>query len=84
MIYTEIIKQHKGEEDSDSGESDMDPTEHKKSLMKLKETDPEFYTFLKQNDKKLLEFNLSDEEDKSSVNGEDLKHTLDDNLEVNC
>ncbi|XP_043267395.1 nucleolar complex protein 2 homolog [Venturia canescens] len=78
-----IIKQHEEEgEDSDSGESDMDPTEHKKSLMKLKETDPEFYAFLKQNDKKLLEFNLSDEEDKASVDEEDLKHTLDDNLEV--
>lgn len=51
------------EDDSDSGESDMDPAEHKKSLMKLKETDPEFYSYLKENDKKLLEFNISDEDD---------------------
>lgn len=83
IVCIEIIGKHKGEGDSDSGESDMDPTEHKKSLKNLAEMDPEFYAFLEKNDKQLLDFNLSDDDDKSSVNGEDLRHTLDDNLEVN-
>ncbi|XP_015589405.1 nucleolar complex protein 2 homolog [Cephus cinctus] len=71
---------------SDSEESDMDLTDHKKSLMKLKDTDPEFYSYLKQNDKKLLDFNVSDDEDddddKSSVNDADMKHVPDENLEI--
>nr|CAI5824082.1 unnamed protein product [Callosobruchus analis] len=40
---------------------------HKKDLEKLKETDPEFYSFLQENDKKLLQFNLSDEEPDSEA-----------------
>ena len=35
--------------------------DHKESLEKLKSKDPEFYEFLKQEDKSLLDFNASDD-----------------------
>ncbi|CAG2167082.1 unnamed protein product [Oppiella nova] len=46
-------------------ESDDDLTsivDHKKSLQSLKETDKEFYEFLQQNDKQLLDFDINDED----------------------
>lgn len=60
----------------------MDPIEHKKSLMKLKQTDPEFYTYLKENDKNLLEFNVSDDDDRSSISESDTRHIPSAQLEV--
>ncbi|XP_033326388.2 nucleolar complex protein 2 [Megalopta genalis] len=48
--------------DEGSSDDDVDPAQHKKSLMRLKKTDPEFYTYLKENDKNLLEFNVSDDD----------------------
>ncbi|KAF7379922.1 hypothetical protein HZH68_016870 [Vespula germanica] len=82
-------KKVKKVDDIESSDSDMDPEEHKKSLMKLKETDPEFYSYLKENDKNLLDFNLSDtdnDNDNESVADSDnesvLHHKPNDKLEV--
>lgn len=70
-------------DDIESSDSDMDPAEHKKSLMKLKDTDPEFYSYLKDNDKNLLDFNLSDsdDDDEDSTVESDI-HKPNDKLEV--
>ncbi|XP_017876479.1 nucleolar complex protein 2 homolog [Ceratina calcarata] len=75
------------DDDARSSESDMDPVEHKKSLMKLKHTDPEFYSYLKQNDNNLLEFNISDDDNDDDDN-ENLsleshtRHIPDEHLEI--
>ncbi|ELU08457.1 hypothetical protein CAPTEDRAFT_188197, partial [Capitella teleta] len=45
------------------------PTEHKKSLSKLQEKDPEFYEFLQKESADLLEFDMEGEEEEES--GED-------------
>ncbi|KAK5640710.1 hypothetical protein RI129_009257 [Pyrocoelia pectoralis] len=51
---------------------------HKESLKRLQETDPEFYKFLEENDKKLLQFNISDDEDEEDTT----LHKPDKELEI--
>ncbi|KAG5330616.1 NOC2L protein, partial [Acromyrmex charruanus] len=48
--------------DSDHSESNLNP-EHKKSLIKLQDIDPDFYKYMKENDKNLLDFEISDDDD---------------------
>lgn len=71
--------------DDDSGEESdgsnlFDGQSHKKSLQKLRQTDPDFYKFLEENDKKLLDFNVSDSEDDNEE--EDKVHKPAEELEV--
>lgn len=55
-----------------NGQENVD---HKSSLNKLKEIDPEFYKFLEQNDKKLLKFDDGDE-DEDEDDDEDLEDDI--------
>lgn len=62
-----------------------DADDHKASLSKLKEIDPEFYKYLEQNDKKLLKFNADfdededdDDEQNEEENGENSEEDDDD------
>jgi nucleolar complex protein 2 len=57
-------------EDSD-GSNMYDGYTHRQALEKLRDTDPEFYKYLEQNDRKLLQFNVSDSEDEAEWAGED-------------
>lgn len=61
--------------------------DHKASLDKLKNIDPEFYKFLEQNDKKLLKFNADvddnddDDDEDNDLDEDDVKNRSDDDDE---
>jgi nucleolar complex protein 2 len=44
---------------------------HKSDLEKLKESDPEFFKYLQENDKQLLEFDISESEEEEEDEGEE-------------
>nr|CAG4641530.1 EOG090X02MG [Eurycercus lamellatus] len=67
------------EEDSED-DTESAAKKHKKTLEKLKNSDPEFYQFLSENDRELLEFDTSDSEDERG--GEVHKPPQPDELEV--
>lgn len=63
---------------------DVVADDHKASLDKLKDIDPEFYKYLEQNDKKLLKFNADiDDEDGSENNEEDQQEENDEDEDSN-
>ncbi|XP_054258390.1 nucleolar complex protein 2 homolog [Macrosteles quadrilineatus] len=72
------------QEDEDDADTNLfDDKAHKKSLSKLKETDPEFYKYLEANDKKLLQFNVSDSESEAEKSdNEDQVHQPPEKLEL--
>ncbi|KAJ3645540.1 hypothetical protein Zmor_023186 [Zophobas morio] len=74
------------EENLSDGDSGDEIENHKHALSKLKDTDPEFYNFLQENDKKLLEFNVSDDEieegDDDDEETNNAPHKLPQELEV--
>ncbi|KAG5327214.1 NOC2L protein, partial [Pseudoatta argentina] len=70
--------------DSDYSESNLNP-EHKKSLIKLQDIDPDFYKYMKENDKNLLDFEISDDDDDDDDNSLvdlDDAYISEENLEI--
>lgn len=76
---TDSDTEDKSHEESSEDNSEDEIQSHKQSLAKLKQTDPDFYKFLQDNDNKLLEFNLSDSEGEDE---EDKLHKPEENLEI--
>lgn len=62
---------------------DVVADDHKASLSKLKDIDPDFYKYLEQNDKKLLKFNADVDDADDSENGEEDEHDEDEENEDN-
>ncbi|KAG5890176.1 hypothetical protein JTB14_014342 [Gonioctena quinquepunctata] len=77
----DMEQQDTDDEINDEIDDDDEADKHKRDLEKLKKSDPEFYKFLQENDKKLLDFNLSDEDDKDEGLSETV-HEPTENLEV--
>ncbi|XP_013410225.1 nucleolar complex protein 2 homolog [Lingula anatina] len=64
-----------------SSKKTSEASKHKQSLGKLKDSDPEFYEFLKGEDKELLDFDLSGDED-DGTSDEEQVHKVPSKLEV--
>lgn len=78
-----VDAQEEVEEEEDEPESDeeMDEEEHKKQLENLKEKDPDFYKYLSENSKELLEFGESDDEAEADEDDVDAEQAEDDDVD---
>jgi nucleolar complex protein 2 len=78
------VKEEQQPQDSD--ESGDDTHDHNAALNNLKETDPEFYKFLENNDRKLLNFNVKSDGEEDSSEEDEVKnekvHKPDADLQV--
>jgi nucleolar complex protein 2 len=79
QLHSDIEENVAGDNIEDN-ESEDEIENHKKALSKLQDTDPEFYNFLQENDKKLLDFDVSD--DDVDDDEEDPQHKPSEELEV--
>ncbi|VDK58986.1 unnamed protein product, partial [Cylicostephanus goldi] len=66
------------DEEATSAPESKSAKKHLENLQKLKETDPEFYKFLQEQDADLLEFHASDEEEEEAEDEEE----VDDEMEL--
>ncbi len=90
LHQTQNSPQRKGEaeltlDNDELGDEDEDDEEvhHMKTLEGLKETDPEFYKYLQQNDKELLAFGKNkDSDEKEDEDNEGEKETEEEELEA--
>lgn len=84
-VKTQVEEKDKEDDESESEEEGVSGArDQSKYLARLKDKDPEFYDFLKENDQELLDFNESSdgEDDDEDGEKEDNVHKLPDKLEV--
>lgn len=74
------VDDSEGSSDDEAGK--LSASSQKKYLASLREKDPEFHKFLEENDKDLLDFGESDDEDSEGEDDGDRRHELPEKLQV--